>query len=264
MLPYFNRSITQKLRHYIIIAALVYNKVLCYFQRVLYDFHTHTFHSDGELSPVEMIHRAVVQGYAAIAITDHIAVGSLGRVITETSADCALARKHWDIMAIPGVELTHLPPEAIADAARKAKELGAWLVVVHGESPIEPVPRGTNLAAVKSPHVDILAHPGLITPEEVALAVKNGIFIELSGRRGHCTTNSHVATICHKLGARLLANSDAHDEDDLLTPERAKDILKQAGVSTRKYQQILIDNPLLLLDRMKKSASVSRRGRPKL
>jgi len=225
---------------------------------MLYDFHTHTFHSDGELSPVELVHRAFVNGYAAIAITDHIAVGSLSRVIAEISADCALARKYWDIMAIPGVELTHLPPKAISDAARKAKELGAWLVVVHGESPIEPVPRGTNLAAVKSRYVDILAHPGLVTPEEVNLAIKNGVFIELSGRRGHCITNPHVATVCRELGARLLANSDAHDEDDLLTPARAKDILRQAGVGTRHSQQILKDNPLLLLEKMKKSASASR------
>ena len=169
---------------------------------MLYDFHTHTFNSDGELSPIELIHRAFVKGYTAIAITDHIAVGSLERVIRETSDDCALARKYWDIMAIPGVELTHLPPEAISDTAKKAKELGAWLVVVHGESPIEPVPKGTNLAAVQSRYVDILAHPGLITPEEAQIAIENGIFIELSGRRGHCTTNAHVATICQKLGAK--------------------------------------------------------------
>ena len=219
---------------------------------MLYDFHTHTFHSDGALSPIELIHRAFVNGYSAIAITDHLAIGSLSRVIKETSSDCALAREHWDILAIPGVELTHLPPEAISDAAQKAKELGAWLVIVHGESPVEPVPRGTNLAAVRSPYVDILAHPGLITPEEATLAAQNGIFIELSGRRGHCTANQHVASICIKLKVRLLVNSDAHGEDDLLTSDMAKDILIGAGVDNRKHQQILNSNPLLLLDRIKK------------
>jgi histidinol phosphatase-like PHP family hydrolase len=219
---------------------------------VLYDFHTHTFHSDGALSPIELIHRAFVKGYTAIAITDHLALGSLSRVIRETSDDCALARKYWDILAIPGVELTHLPPEAISDTAQKAKESGAWLVVVHGESPIEPVPKGTNLAAVQSPYVDILAHPGLITPEEAALAAQNDIFIELSNRRGHCTTNHHVASICQKLKARLLVNSDAHDEDDLLTPALAKDILNKSGLSNRRYQQVLRDNPVLLLDKIKK------------
>lgn len=222
---------------------------------MLYDFHTHTFFSDGELSPVELIHRAFIKGYTAIAITDHLALGSLNRVIKETSDDCSLASKYWDILAIPGVELTHLPPEAISDTARKAKESGAWLVVVHGESPIEPVPRGTNLAAVKSPYVDILAHPGLITSEEASLATQNGIFIELSGRRGHCTANSHVASICQEMKSKLLVNSDAHDENDLLTPDLTEDILSKAGLSNQYYQQVLKDNPLLLLDRIRKRAS---------
>src|SRR4030042_3453583 len=106
---------------------------------MLYDFHTHTFHSDGVLSPIELIHRASVSGYAAIAIADHVGLGSLARVIKEVSDDCALARAYWDIRAIPGVELTHLPPEAISELAQKAKELGAWLVVVHGETPKDPV-----------------------------------------------------------------------------------------------------------------------------
>jgi len=219
---------------------------------MFYDFHTHTFHSDGVLSPIELIHRAFVKGYSAIAITDHLGLGSLARVIKETSDDCALARAHWDIIAIPGVELTHLPSEAICDTAQKAKELGAWVVVVHGESTVEPVPKGTNLAAARSPYVDILAHPGLITPEEATLASQNGVFIELSGRRGHCITNHHVASICKKQKARLLVNSDAHDEDDLLTSALARDILSKAGVSNRQYQQILKGNPLLLLDRIKK------------
>jgi putative hydrolase len=218
---------------------------------VIYDFHTHTFNSDGELSPIELIHRAFNKGYKAIAITDHMAIGALKRTVEEISADCALARKHWDIIAIPGVELTHLPPEAIPDAAREAKKSGAWLVVVHGESTAEPVPKGTNLAAVQSSDVDILAHPGLLTPEEANLAAKNGVFLELSGRRGHSTTNAHVATVSLQAKAKLLVNSDAHNEEDLLTLVSAENILQQAGVSTRQYHGILEDNPLVLLERIR-------------
>src|SRR4030066_1215339 len=113
-------------------------KPLWYFCKVLYDFHTHTFNSDGILSPIELIRRAFVKGYSAIAITDHVALGSLGRVIKEISDDCALARSYWDILAIPGIELTHVPPQAIAKTARRAKELGAGIVVVHGETLTEP------------------------------------------------------------------------------------------------------------------------------
>lgn len=219
---------------------------------MLFDFHTHSFHSDGVLSPIELIRRAFVNGYNAIAITDHVALGSLERIIKEISDDCALAKAHWDILAVPGVELTHIPPQAISQVAQKAKELGAWLVVVHGETTVEPVEKGTNLAAVKSPFVDILAHPGLITLEEAALAAQNGIFLELTARKGHSTTNSHVASISQKARSRLLVNSDAHRETDLLSLDLAQDIINQAGIGKQERQQILEHHPLLLIERIKK------------
>jgi len=219
---------------------------------VLYDFHTHTFHSDGILSPIELIRRAFVKGYSAVAITDHVAFGSLGRIIKEISDDCALARTYWDILAIPGVELTHVPPQAVSEVAKRAKEMGAWLVVVHGETSVEPVEKGTNLAAVQSPYVDMLAHPGLITPEEATLAAQNGIFIELTARKGHSAANSHVALVSQKAKAKMLVSSDAHDENDLLTPSLAESILHQANVNQRQHRQILDRNPLLLIEKVKK------------
>jgi len=218
---------------------------------VLYDFHTHTFYSDGVLSPIELIRRAFVRGYSAIAITDHVAIGSLGRVIKETSDDCALARAYWDILAIPGVELTHLPPQAIPEVAKIAKEKGAWLVVVHGETSVEPVEKGTNLAAVQSPDVDILAHPGLLTAEEASLAAQNNIFIELTARKGHSTANVHVASVSRRAKARLVLSSDAHDENDLLTPSLVESILHQANIKQQQRRQILDQNPLLLIEKVR-------------
>jgi putative hydrolase len=219
---------------------------------VLCDFHTHTFHSDGVLSPLELIRRAYVQGYSAIGITDHVAIGSLARLIKEVSEDCALARAHWDILAIPGVEITHVPPPAIADTAKRAKEMGACLVIVHGESSVEPVEKGTNLAAVQSQHVDILAHPGLLTFEEASLAAQNNIFIELTSRKGHSATNSHVAAVSQKAKTRLLVSSDAHNEHDLLTPSLVESILGQSKVNKQQHRQIIDHNPLLLIEKVKK------------
>lgn len=224
---------------------------------MLYDFHTHSFLSDGVLSPIELIRRAVVKGYSAIAITDHVALGSLSRVIKELSDDCALARAYWDILAIPGVELTHLPAKAIPEVAQKAKEMGAWLVVVHGETAVEPVESGTNLAALQSPHVDILAHPGLITPAQASLAAENNIFIELTTRRGHSTTNAHVASLCMQAKARLLLNSDAHQEDELLTPDLAASTLSAAGIDIKEHPHILTTNPLHLIEKINRQLSTS-------
>ena len=217
---------------------------------MLYDFHSHTFHSDGVLSPLELIRRAAVKGYTGIAITDHTGPGSMARIIQEVGADCGLARSRWKVKAIPGVELTHLPAAAIDEVAAKAKKLGARLVVVHGESPVEPVEEGTNLAAARSRHVDILAHPGHMTPEVALEAARNGVFIEITTRRGHSITNAHVAKTALKAGALMLLNSDTHDEDDLLTDTIAGDTLRQAGINGRQLKEILESNPLKLLQRI--------------
>ena len=217
---------------------------------MVYDFHTHSTLSDGTLSPIELIRCAVVSGYRAIAVTDHVGFGSLERVIAEVVADCRTARRYWDVMAIPGVELTHLPPAAISEAAQEAKRLGVWIVVVHGETIVEPVEKGTNLAAIQSPHVDILAHPGLLALDDARLAAANGTFIELSIRRGHSLSNGYLAGLARSAGLKLLLNSDAHDIEDLLTPALATLIARGAGLDEPELHRILVDTPLALLQRL--------------
>ena len=217
---------------------------------MIYDLHTHTFISDGALSPLELVRRALINGYCAIAITDHIGIGSLERLIIEIAADCYLAQNHWNITAIPGVELTHVPAAAIAETAKKAKELGAKLVVVHGETIAEPVEPGTNLAAIKSAHVDILAHPGAITLEEAKLAATNGIYLELTARKQHGTTNRHVAEMARLAGAKLIINSDAHNELDLLTTELIHNIARNAALTESETMDALHTNPQALLHRL--------------
>lgn len=202
-----------------------------------------------------MIRRASDRGYRGIALTDHVGMGSLERLILETVEDCRIAREHWKIMAIPGVELTHLPARAIAQAAKRAKELGAWIVVVHGETIVEPVEKGTNLAAIQSPDVDILAHPGLITLEEARLAAKNGVFVEVSARKGHSLTNGHVVRTALSAGCRMLLDSDAHDSPDLLTPELATAILLGSGLGEKEAEEVLITSPTILLKKVPETAS---------
>lgn len=224
--------------------------MLSYKKHMVYDFHTHTSLSDGALSPCELIRRALVNNYRAIALTDHASLGEMGRIIQEIAEVCALARSQWDILAIPGIELTHLPAGVIAQAAQRAKELGAWIVVVHGETVTEPVEKGTNLAALSSPHVDILAHPGLLSLDEAKLATANGIFLEISARKGHSLTNGHIARLAQLTGAKLLLNSDAHDESDLLSPSLAAAIIHGSGLDDTTSSQVLTVNPELLIKRL--------------
>jgi histidinol phosphatase-like PHP family hydrolase len=216
---------------------------------MLFDFHTHTLLSEGVLLPIELIHRALQRGYAAIGITDHASRGHLLAVLEAVTADCELAEEHWDIRAIAGVELTHLPPAAIADTVAEARRLGAQIIVVHGETLVEPVPAGTNLAALRCPEVDILAHPGPLDVELAGLAARNGIFLELSARHGHSLANGAVAAAAREAGALLLVNSDAHGPADLLTEEQARRVALGAGLSETETEAALVANPKLLLSR---------------
>ena len=216
----------------------------------MYDFHTHTFLSDGVLSPIELIRRALVRGYKAMAVTDHVGVGNLEWVVKTLIKDCAEATKRWDILALPGVEITHVPKEDIDMLARTARELGAKLVTVHGETIVEPVEPGTNQAAVRSASVDILAHPGLIAYDDARLAAENGVYLEVSARKGHSLANGHVARVAKQAGAAMVLDSDAHEPDDLLTPELSREIAVGAGLTDEDAHALLQLNPQNLLTRL--------------
>ncbi len=216
----------------------------------MYDFHTHTFLSDGVLSPIELIRRAIVVGYQTMAITDHVGPGNLEYVLSTLKKDCEMAEKRWDIKVFTGVEITHTPIEDIDLLAKDARALGAQVVNVHGETIMEPVVSGTNLAAVSSQYVDILAHPGLITLDEASLAAENGVFLEISGRKGHGLANGHVANIARKTGATLILDSDAHEPDDLMTQEYAEKVAIGSGLNEKEKETILNRSPLTLIHRV--------------
>ena len=216
----------------------------------MYDFHTHTFLSDGVLSPIELIRRAPVRGYKAIGVTDYVGVGNLEDVVKTLVKDCAQATKRWDILAVPGVEITHVPKEDIDMVARAAKGLGAKLVAVHGETIVEPVEPGTNEAAVRSPAVDILAHPGLIAYSVARLAAENGIYLEVSARKGHSLANGHVVKTAKQAGAAMVLDSDAHEPDHLLAPELSEKIAAGEGLSDEEAHALLEVNPQNLLAKL--------------
>jgi histidinol phosphatase-like PHP family hydrolase len=194
------------------------------------DLHTHSLLSDGELLPSELVRRAKVIGYEAIAITDHADYTNLEKLV-DASRKARVLEESYGIVVIPGVELTHLPPEHIAPLAKRAKELGAEIVVVHGETPAEPVAPGTNRAAVACKDVDVLAHPGFITLEEAKLAAANGILLEITARGGHNMTNGHVARIAREAGAQMVVDTDSHAPGDLITAARALAVARGAGLS---------------------------------
>lgn len=202
------------------------------------DLHTHSLLSDGELLPEELLRRYEAKGYRFLAITDHAGPSNLEEVVSQLVRFAREVQTHTPLKVIPGVELTHCPPALIPSLIGRSRELGAKIVVVHGETLVEPVPPGTNLAAIEH-GADILAHPGLLSRQEVELARRRGVYLELSCRQGHCLANGHVARLAKELGARMVIASDAHSPRDILEPDGLRMVGLGAGLTEEELEGVL-------------------------
>jgi histidinol phosphatase-like PHP family hydrolase len=177
-------------------------------------FHNHTYYSGGRFGIAEMVRRCVAKGLRTVAITDHADASDIDQVLIRTMKARELS-DYWDVNVLAGCEITHAPVKTIGHLIEKAKNLGADLVIVHGETPTEPVEAGTNLAAIHG-HADILAHPGYISLAELRLAAEVGVAIELSLRSKQFDGNRHIISVLkeHDLinDVPLVINADAHDD----------------------------------------------------
>ena len=213
------------------------------------DLHMHTTFSDGELIPGEALQRAVALEYEALALTDHCDASNID-IIVPAMVRFAREQAHlYPITFLVGVELTHVPPALVAPLAQRARRLGAQVVLVHGETVVEPVQPGTNLAAASCPDVDVLAHPGLIDDETVRAAAANGVHLEISGRKGHSLGNGRVAQRALRYGATLVVDSDAHSPSDMFGLAHAAAVAAGAGLDADQVEAATVRNPAALVRR---------------
>jgi putative hydrolase len=204
------------------------------------DLHTHSIFSDGELVPAEHLRRVEALGYEAVAITDHADSSNFDFIIPRIVKVAEDLNRFFKTRLIPGIELTHIPPDMFTELVAQSRKLGAKIIVGHGETVMEPVKTGTNLAAIRA-GVDILAHPGFITREEAQLAADGGVCLELSGRKGHSLTNGHVAKIAAETGAQLVVNADAHGPGDFMSAKMAETVAFGAGLNKTRYEKLRRD-----------------------
>ena len=209
---------------------------------MIVDLHTHSTLSDGVLIPAESVRRAVIAGYSGIVITDHADFSNFSHILESVHNFKNKNNTCEDgIKILAGVELTHVRPCHIAELTASARAQNADLVLVHGESLAEPVEEGTNRAAIDA-GVDILAHPGLISYEDALLAAKNGVYLELTTRKGHSLTNGHVAKMALSVGAKLVICNDFHAPGDYVEENKVLRILEGAGLSSNEALLVLENN----------------------
>ncbi len=215
-----------------------------------YDFHAHTYLTDGTTSATDMWYAADALGHRLLAITDHVGTEDPVPLLRHLSQE----RAGWEqegMATLIGVEITKAPPHRIAEIARAARKAGAEIVIVHGETIAEIVPPGTNRAALASGEVDVLAHPGLLTVEDAELARANGTILELSARKAHCITNGRVARVAIEVGLELVVDSDAHGPDQLVSHAVAQKIALGAGLDEARVRKAIETTPEQLLARIR-------------
>jgi len=214
----------------------------------MYNLHSHTFLSDGELLPSEVAARYQAAGYKAIAITDHADYSNIKPIVQAIVEFCRKWPKDSLIKVLPGIELTHLPPEQFKPLANYARKHGIKVIIAHGETPVEPIAPRTNKSALEA-NIDILAHPGLISDDDTKLAAQKGIFLEVTSRSGHSETNAHVIKQARKFGAKLILNNDSHKCEDIISPKQ----LNQTGIDyglTQEEINTIFKNTAGLVDKL--------------
>lgn len=213
----------------------------------MFDLHIHSTFSDGELIPSEIARRMVDVGNKGFAVTDHADFSNMSDLLSKLGK-LKEFMEFYEAEFLIGVEITHVPPKLIGKAVELAWKEGAEIVVVHGETLVEPVKKGTNLAALNE-EVTILAHPGLMSEVEAEMAKSNRIFVEISARKGHSLSNGHVARLSEKFGFQLVINTDMHSPADIINDEMAEKVLRGAGVNNWKK---VIENNEKLFRRLRK------------
>ncbi len=197
------------------------------------DFHAHTVYSDGASTIEEMARAAIERGYEYVVITDHSqGLGVAGGLNPEDFA------RQWEEISIvnqrlapfrilSGVEL-EIRSEGDLDLVDEVlAQFDVVVASVHSglrqdrEKMTERI-----IAAMRSPHVDIIGHPTgrLLGQREsvevdfdavVVEAARTGTMLEVNAQPNRLDLDGELARMAIGAGVMLALGSDAHHAEGL-------------------------------------------------
>ena len=137
---------------------------------LLCEFHAHTTWSDGRLSVRALCDLYGLHGFDVLAITDHapggereIHAGNYDAYLREVRAEALRARELYDLLVIPGLELTYDDPDPLVAGHAVALGLRSYVDVWAGLDVALAAARAHGAALVA-------AHP--YSPEQLAAATR--------------------------------------------------------------------------------------------
>lgn len=188
----------------------------------------------------EAARAAALLGYHAIVVNPGPGICDQATLhnLRAHARECAI---YMEIEIFVAAKLTHTPPGLITQAIGAARKNGAQLVLGFGETiaPDQPQPMpGTNLSAIEG-GVDILLHPGLITPEEARLAARRNTALEISLSPAHALANGHIRMTAAKTGAAMIFGSDARETGDFLSADHIRRIALGAAMTEEDFRNVM-------------------------
>lgn len=191
------------------------------------DLHTHSNWSDGRNPIAVMAAAAKERGYDYIVMTDHsqsllIAQGLTPERFRARAAEIAEVNRGHGARVLSGAEVDILPDGSLDLPDDVLGSLDVVVASIHTalDQPKEVITQRV-LAALRSPHVDVLAHPTsrrldrrgetLVDIDAViAEAVRTGTALEINSSPFRLDLNDGWTRKAQEAGAMLAINTDAH------------------------------------------------------
>ena len=227
------------------------------------DLHLHTPDSDGVHTIEELITAAHDRGYEYICITDHsrssTIAGGLSPERLERQIDQVrrIAKRTKDVAVWAGSEVDILADGSLDFPDELLARLDFVIAAIHSGmgKDTESNTRRT-LAAIRNPHVNLIAHPtGRLINEREAMsldmeaickeAAKTGTALEINANYYRLDLKDQHARLAREVGATVCINTDAHATDQLglmhfgvLTARRAG-LCRADVLNTRSARRIV-------------------------
>jgi putative hydrolase len=237
------------------------------------DCHTHSDWSDGGSPPEEMAEAARDLGHEWIALTDHsprltVASGlSAERLEEQLELVARLNTTMAPFRILTGIEVDILDDGSLDQAGDLLGRLDIVVASVHSQLRMPAGPMTARMvAAVSSPHVDVLGHctgrllggrggrgrpESAFDPEQVFAACRDhGVAVEINCRPERRDPPGRLLRLAAEMGCEFSIDSDAHApgqldwldygcaraEDLGIPPERILNTRGVAGVLARARQ----------------------------
>jgi putative hydrolase len=216
------------------------------------DCHTHSDWSDGGSSPLEMAEAARVLGHGWIALTDHsprltVANGLSAERLTEQLV--LIERLNADLAPfriLTGIEVDILEDGSLDQHDDLLARLDVVVASVHSQlrMPAEPM-TARMVAAVASPHVDVLGHctgrmqagrrnrpePAFDAAAVFAACREHGVAVEINCRPERQDPPDDLLRQAAEAGCQFAIDTDAHAPGQLDWLDNGCERAERAGIT---------------------------------